>query len=332
MFVQAKTHAEIDVLRWLALLIVAGALALLLVGTAMGTDGVRPPGLLPPDAPTTPLPYPSSDQPQLESLRDPFGLAAELWKAIELQQSGNIDAAIATWEVIRLPHETEHWRLLMLGVAHMQNGNMPKALDALDDSKWRMPDNPLVYYALGLAALQQADVADEWYDALELDPFRLANYSPERVPMTRSMYRLAATMAFERAIELARYVDLDQTLLPAAWVLPEGNSHSVALMVPRVRDAVAVFHGERFEGRSHLGLALLHMERGGLKHSELHLDKAADLGEATGEEFRELAEQYETEGCSADAMRANLKAFAHGGGVASLQDAWHSFGKAMMGR
>jgi tetratricopeptide (TPR) repeat protein len=330
-FAEVKSHPELALLKWLALLVLAGALALLLVGTALGAKDVRPPGLLPPDIPAEPMPERSSDLPDMEMPRDPFGLAAELWKAIELQQSGNIDAAIETWEAVRLPRETEHWRLLMLGVAYLQRNDIDHAVAALEQSEEMMPDNPVVYYAFGLAAMQQAATADEWYDALNVDPFRLAAYPPTDVPLTRCHYRLIATMAFERAVELAPYVDLDETLLPAAWVIPEGRELSVALMVPRARDALKVFGGDRFEAKSHKALGWLHLERGALAHCENHFDRAADLGEATGDAFRELAEQYEEAGHPQDAMRANLKAFSHGGGAAALEDAWRSFGKALIG-
>jgi tetratricopeptide (TPR) repeat protein len=264
---------------------------------------------------------------------DRFGLAAEMWKAIELQKTGNIDEAVSMWEGMRLPRETDHWRLLMLGVAYMQNGNHKQAEEALNESKSMMPENPVVFYTLGLLWLGRADSADEWYDASGMDPFRLASTaSPDSVPLTRSMYQMAAMMAFERAVGLADKANLDQPLLPENWQVPDGNSTSVAVTTPRVRDALEVFEGDRFEGRSHLALGLMHMQRGGLEHAEKHLDSAAELGEPTGSAFHKLGQEFEKQDAASEAMRAHLKAYSHGGGAACLEDAFRQFGRAMIGR
>jgi tetratricopeptide (TPR) repeat protein len=256
--------------------------------------------------------------------------ASQLWRVIELQKTGNIDEAISMWEGMRLPRETDHWRLLMLGVAYMQNAEFEKSAEALEESQAMVPDNPVAHYALGLLLLYEAEDADEWYDASGTDPFRLA-VAPDRAPKTRSMHRLAAMMAFERAVALADRVNLNQPLLTAGWQTSDESVPLMLVAIPRVADAVEVFGGERFEGRSHLALALLHMHRDGLMHAEQHLDSAAELGEPTGRVFRQLGEKFEESNLPADAMRAHLKAFSHGGGAASLNDAWRTFGRLFSG-
>jgi len=333
MYIHARTRSGLELMKWLALLVVAGAIVLLLLGAALAAKANRPPGLLPHDvsAEPMPIPYRSSDYLDMKIQDDRFGLTADIWRALEFQQRGEIDAAIEIWQAVRLPAGTDHWRLLMLGIAYLQADRMEDATHALDRSKEMMPDNPVVYYAIGLVELQKANSADEWYDATSLDSFRMVSqHGTNRAPLTRSLYRLRATMAFERAIELARYVDMDQTLLPEAWVLPDEHVPSMALMVPRVRDALEAFEGDRFESRAHLALGLLYMDRGSFTETETHLDKAAELGEATGKAFRELALRLEQDEMANDAMRVYLKAFAHGGGATCVGDAWRAIERGLI--
>jgi hypothetical protein len=137
---------------------------------------------------------------------------------------------------------------------------------------------------------------------------------------------------FQRAIDLAENVNLDQVLLPAEWSVPDDHTLSMPVMTPCVRDALQVFGGERFEGRSHLALGLLHMQRGSLEAAEEHLDSAAQLGEPTADFFRQLGEQFDKEGLSGDAMRAHLKAFSHGGGIGCLEQAVKEFRDRLYGK
>jgi hypothetical protein len=113
-----------DFLKWLALVAIAGAMALLLASRAPATDATRPPGLLPPDVPASPMPL-ADNQDVIPP--DLFSPSLDIWKAIELQKEGNIDDALAMWNALRLPATTEHWRLLMIAVAHMQNGDEDEA-------------------------------------------------------------------------------------------------------------------------------------------------------------------------------------------------------------
>jgi hypothetical protein len=221
----------------------------------------------------------------------------------------------------------------MLGVAHMQNGDDHRSEELLCEAKSMAPENPVIDYALGLLWLGRADAADEWYDATGIDPFRLASMSPQdRVPRTRSMYQLSALMAFERAVRLADKANLDQSLIPDQRTVPGENARFLPITTPRARDALEVFGGERFEGRSHLALGLMHMQRGALDHAEKHLDSAALLGEPTGDAFHDLGKKFEGEDATSEALRAHLKAFSHGGGAACLQDAFEQFGRAMIGK
>jgi len=330
MYARVRTYPEMELVKWLALLAIAGALVIVLVSTAVGAELTRPPGLLPPELPASPMPLPSVNSDETNFAPGAVS-AVELWKAIQLQKEGNVDEAIALWETARLPSETDHWRLLMLAIAYMENGDNHRAEQLLREADSMAPDNPVIDYALGLLWLSQADAADEWYDASSLDPFRLTSTSSqESTPRTRSMYQLAALMSFEQAVKLADKVDLDQSLLGEGLTLGE-NERSKQITTPRARDALEVFGGDRFEGRSHLALGLMYMQRGGLKHAEEHLDCAALRGEPTGSAFHDLGKKFEEENAASEAMRAHLKAFSRGGGIACLEDAFEQFGRAMTG-
>ena len=54
--VKTHTHAEVDLVKWLALIAIACALVIFWVSSARGVEVARPPGLLPPDTPAIPMP------------------------------------------------------------------------------------------------------------------------------------------------------------------------------------------------------------------------------------------------------------------------------------
>ncbi len=337
MFTKAHAHTELEIVKWAVLVVLAGALTLLLAGTAWGKGSARPPATLPAEVEQSAVPMPM-DLPQIPmdavptpSVEDPFVVVSQTWNAIELQRAGRMDEAVEAWNRVRLPWETDVWRLVALGYAHLQLAEVDQAVAVLSEAKYAAPDNAVVHFAIGTLWLVKSETASEWPDAIDYDATRLVGGVPLDVaPNTRSMYRLAAVMCFERAVKLAHQVNLEEPLLPGAWMVPESDELAMPVATPTVRDLLSAFDGDTFEGRSHLALGVLHTERDMLEHAERHLDQAAALGQPTGAAFRDLGERLEHRGQFGDAMRVFLKSLSHGGGVNTVGEILDNAGKALL--
>lgn len=340
MFARTHVHAEMEAIKWLVLVILAGALALLLANTARGNEVTRPPvsserSQVLPEAdvarqlrPTMP---PSVVEIPAAPVEDPFVVASQTWNAIELQKAGRMDEAVEAWTRLRLPVPTDVWRLIALGHAYLQLADYERAAEVLCEAKYGAPDNAVVDFVIGTLWLAKAETALEWHDAPGIDASRFVAWQPmEIAPNTASMYRLAAVMCFERATKLAGQVNLDEPLLAGEWMVPESDELAMPIAAPTVRDLLSAFRADRFEGRSHLALGVLHTERDVLDHAERHLDQAAALSEPTGAAFRDLGERLEQRGHFGDAMRVFLKSLSHGGGLDTFGKALENGGKALL--
>jgi len=372
MLVQAHTHVEMEVVKWLALVVLAGAIALLVASTARGRENTRPPetsssGTVPiMNRSGTPMPtIPPVLEPRTMApptieipagpAEDTFRLASEIWNAIEFQKEERIDEAVEAWTRLRLPAETDVWRLVALGHAHLQLAEYEKAAEVLSEAKYAAPENAVVHYVIGMLWLAKAETALEWHDAPGVDTSRLAAWQPMDIaPNSKSMYGLAAVMCFERAVTLARQVNLDEPLLTIAgpttdefttdefttdelttqgltdWMVPGSGELAMPVVVPTVRNLLSAFDADSFEGRSHYALGVLHTERDVLDHAERHLDRAAALNQPTGAAFRDLGEKLEQREKYGDAMRMFLKSFSHGGGITTVGQALENAGKALL--
>jgi tetratricopeptide (TPR) repeat protein len=262
---------------------------------------------------------------------DPFVVASQVWNVIELQKAGRIDEAVEAWTRLRLPAQTDAWRLIALGYAYLQLAEYERAAEVLCEAKYAAPDNAVLDFVIGTLWLAKAETAFEWQDAPSVDASRLVAWQPlEIAPNTPSMYRLAAVMCFERATKLAGQVNLDEPLLTGEWMVPESDELAKPFAAPTVRDLLSAFGADKFEGRSHLALGVLHTERDVLDHAERHLDRAAALSEPTGAAFRDLGERLEQRGQFGDAMRVFLKSLSHGGGLDTVGKALENGGKALL--
>lgn len=252
----------------------------------------------------------------LPQVGDPFSTASDVWRAIEYQKEGRFLEAAEQWRAIRLPGEKDVWRKTALAMTLLNQGNVEQAAVELAEARGQWPTNAVVRYCTGVLRLMQAEQADEWYDAVGPMFLRLASYPPREIaPNTRSMFELAAKMEFERAVEMAPQVRLDEPLLPAEWTAPDDEELAMPMAAPMVRDVLTAGGMDQFEGKAHLALGELHMKNGSLAHAEEHLDRAALLGLPTGDLYQRLGESYEEFGLHAEATRAFLKAMSHGGGV-----------------
>lgn len=313
-------HSELEVLKWMALVILAGAIALLLAGPVAGDvatiKSTAPvPETLAPAAPDSSLPGQQTLPGEMSE--DHFAVTAIVWEALQQQRSGNLPEALALWREVQLPAATDGWRKVAMALAELQLGDLPQAAGTLAEARDEAPQNALVHYVTGILRLAQAERAEEWYDASGLDFTRLTSGPLDAVPNTRSLYELAAMMSLEQSVALTPEVCGDEPLVPETWTRTPDFEATMPLATPLVQDFLQACGLEQFEGRAHLVLAEGHRQRGSFTHAEEHLDRAAALGIPTGAAYRTLGDAYEEEGMSAEAARAYLKAMSHGREVAA---------------
>jgi tetratricopeptide (TPR) repeat protein len=286
------------------------------------------------DREPAPLPTEIEDK-QLERLATPLGslrfeepppvadLAIRVWQALELQHNQKYDQAITAWQGVDLPSDTSVWKQVALGQAYLATGEMDSAAEVLFEAKDLQSDNPVVHYFLGLLRLEQAYVADEWYDAVGPSGQTFVAFNPTDVaPNSKSMYQLSATMEFEEAIKLAPDVWADQPLVPTDWP-------TRAALAPTVGDLLLAVSADNFEAKAHNMLSYLYLERGLLETSEGHMDSAA-MGGLKVIGYTDLGEKYAEAGQRMDAARAHVKAMKHSPNKVeparkawdNLRDAW----------
>lgn len=283
-----QTH-HLELLRWLALLALAAALSLLAASEARGTPVERP---------TTPAPAP-------ESARDFDALA--LWQVLQIQRTGEPTEAIAAWQELALPEQSEIWRKIALGVSSLKAGKLADAEAFLLEAKGLDHEHPIVHYFIGSLRLQQAALAHEFYDRPISDVgTQLVSLA---VPLPRSLYLIAATMSFDSAIESGATLDESMPLVPIAWTVPSPYGLEMPMTTPTVADWLRAVDADNFVGRAHNRLGTLYLDRGSFASAERHMDQAAEL--AVDEEigYVELARQLGLAGHDEDARRVLLKAW-----------------------
>ncbi len=321
MFATRPLRLEWEIVRWVVLLVLATALALMAVRVAAGADLTLPrePALLPTDAIEAAQPMLTEGAP----LVDPN---VQLWTILGQHQAGLAEEALAGWQKIALPCETEVWRQVAMGMANLQLGNLEAAAEHLDQAEQMEPQNPLVHYYIAILRMDQARHAKEWYDAVGPMTVRLAAYRPrDVVPNTKGMYELNAMQEFEAAIAYAK--NLNPTLVLA---MPDYRTPATEPVVT-VNDLLPALGADKFEAQAHNMLGAMCLERGALEQAEAHMD-AAHAGQLTvifG--YRDLGAAYEHNGRHADATRAYLKGIGNDPGLMyPLQKALENIGKAVL--
>lgn len=307
MLAQRHMHLEWEIIRWIAILGLALAIALAVASlTAQSAEPLR----LPPQIDTWSAPLEvTPDLPGNSAFVPAQDVGIRIWALLDDQQSGRLDRAVEGWPLVPLPPEREVWREVALAEAHIAMGNLDSAASALDAAANLEPDNAVVHYYLGILRLEQAERAPSWYEPSLRQVIHLAAYGPmDVVPNSRDMYHLVAMGELEQAIVLAPTVALDDPLIPGHWP-------TSAALRPTVGDLLQALGADRFDAKAHNMLGYLHMESGALSEAEHHMDAAADAGMMVALSYEELGKAYEAEGHNLDAFRAYAKAAGHGGGL-----------------
>jgi tetratricopeptide (TPR) repeat protein len=315
MLVRPHTHQEVELLKWMLLLALAGALTLAFATSIAGANEARPPmdepTLLPTEIAQLAAPMSVEEEQQPVAEQD---VSMQVWQAIDAQYHEDFDTAIMLWEATQMPCETEVWKHVALGQAYLATDEIEDASAALARAEKLEPENPVVHYLLGVLRLQQAYLADEWNDAEGPRTMVLVAHPPlDVVPNTQSMYRLKAMMELEDAIKFASQLHLYKALVPDDWP-------TEAAMPPTVHDVLLAARANNFAAKAHNMLGNLYLDRGSLEQAEQHMDEAVagDLSVVYG--YSELAEKYENAGRHSYAMRAYMKAAQeHPGKIAPLR-------------
>jgi tetratricopeptide (TPR) repeat protein len=288
-------HLHLELVKWLAVLALAAALA---IAAATRMAGAQQP----PAEPLKPGLLPAT----IESWAQPMG---DVWQILEQHRAGDFGRAIHGWQTTPLPYETEVWRYVALAQAFVATADVDAAAEALEQALCLEPDNAVAHYYLGLLRLEQAELASEWHDAIRPLHTRLVARVPLQVsPNSKSMYKLAAMMELERAIELAPLVNDCQPLLPVGWTAQPASAATVG-------DLLVALSADRFEAKAHNVLSYLHLERGSAEAAEQHMDQAAALGLHIVYGYGDVGELYEQQHRYEDAARVYLKSMEHSRGI-----------------
>ncbi|MBC8353166.1 MAG: hypothetical protein H8E66_14310 [Planctomycetes bacterium] len=320
MLVRTHMHQEVELLKWMILLALAGALTLAFAAGTAGAKELRPPmsepALLPGEIAELAAPMGVEEAKQPDAQDD---VSMRVWRAIDAQHHKDFDTAIELWDAVQMPCETEVWKHVALGQAYLAIGEVDEANVALVMAKELEPKNAVVHYFLGVLRLQQAYLADEWNDAEGPRTMNLVSQTPrDVVPNTKSMYRLTALIELENAITFSPRLHVYKSLVPDDWP-------TEAAMAPIVHDLLLATHADNFVAKAHNMLGDLHLQRGSLEQAEHHMDNAVAGGLSVVYGYSELAEEYQNAGRHADAMRANLKASQEESGkIAPLRKAWEN--------
>ena len=351
MMSQRHMHLEVEMLKWLAVLALASALALVMASQAFGGErgfgdevgATRSiPGLLPSDMerlaePMRDVAIPA-DLDGSEPNEGEFAAGEDflsqwntrLWTVLDLHRQGQVEQAIEAWSDMPLPCESEVWRFLALGAAYLQCGQLDDAVAMLDAAEGLEPDNPVLHYYVGILRMQQAATTPQWYDATGETPARFVAWVPRKIaPNSKSMVELAAMTAFQRAIDTSVYLEQNRLLIGSD--VDGYQESSMSQMPPMVYDLLVAIGADNFEGKSHNMMSYLCLDRGWLDQAEQHMDRAAETGLAIPYGYGDLGERYELDGRPADAARSYLKQMAQGGPVvAPAQKFYDNLRKALI--
>jgi tetratricopeptide (TPR) repeat protein len=359
MFLRLNSQVFVkESLNWMLVVTVVAILSLLfgriLVG-AMPPTETEQPGLLPP---MEAIPMgPMMETPRTEKPRpNNLDVTLDLWRAMELHRGGKMEEALAAWQELQLPAESDVWRQIALTAAHLRLGQTDEAAEVLEALETAGADNPLVCYYKAIVLLTQAAEAPDLYDSVEITPIRLAAFNPEKTTPAATLYRLAAIRELEAAIRLADNVILEQPLVPPVMFVHLLNATAVGtgvdraaltmarnarparpyeptplpIDIPTVGHLLTAIAADNFAAKAHNMLGPLYLDQGLLDDAEQHMDAATEMGMNVLAGYRELAERYAAEGRHADAFRANLKDMAHGGGIVGPgRDAWRNLQKSL---
>lgn len=328
-------HHHWELGRWLGIVALATLLCLLLA-RALGAAEIadRRPALLPTEIHDWAQPMGESSsatlaaEPPLAELgRAEPQLAEPIWRLLELHRRRRHAEAIRGWNELTIPTEMEVWKQIALGQALLASDQFDDAEQALERALELRPKYAIASYFRGVLRLQQSYLAEEWPDYVPGRRTRLVTVTRPLVPpRTRSFYELAATQAFEQALESRSGVQWDEPLVPHEFA-------GMSVLEPTVRDLLAALGADLWEGKAHNALSYLYLERGALEVSENHMDRAVEEGLAVVYGYRDLGNEYQARGQHADAARAYLKAARfHSDKMGTTWDALRSLRDALLGQ
>jgi tetratricopeptide (TPR) repeat protein len=301
MLVSKQMHLHWEILKWLAIISLAVATAVALTSQlASGVDRspTPVPALLPVELSRSATPI----EREPVDLSESADVAMDVWQALEAHRQSNWELAVVMWEGISLPGEKQVWRHVAVAQAHLRMAQTDQAEAELESARQVHPENALVRYFAGLLRLQQAAVAEEWYEPAGAQDVVFVSHIPV-VPNTRAMYKLAAINELQAALTHAADVHADMPLVQA-------GAPTEAALLPTVGDLLLAIGADRFEGKAHNVLSSLYLENGQLDAAEGHLDAAYDLGMTIVFGYADLGESYRADGRHSDATRAFAKAIA----------------------
>lgn len=312
--------AQFELVKWIAIVILAVALAALFLAITTANPGDRlqalPPEVetwaepMPPEA-ALPEPVPMFPQ-QVEPPAAPDLLKINAWKAINHHRLGQVPDALQAWEKAPLPGELDLYRQVAMAAAWIEFGDLEKAAGALENARTFDANHPIIHYFTGLLRLEQAATALEWEDAVGPKKTMLVSYRAvpfDVVPNSRSMYRMIAGIELEAAINNADRVEMGLWLVPTfeptAW-------ERGMVLSPTVYDLLDALGAATFEGDAHHILAHLNLENGNADRAEHHLDQARELTVPIIFGYKDLGDLYTGQERFWDAGRAYLKAVETG--------------------
>lgn len=318
MIATRRMSLEVELVRWVLLMIAAAALILALATALGAADPLAAPQLLPNDMDVFAKPMasfaPRPFFPELPPIREfpPAEATDVLWQTLQHHQGGSVGEALAGWDRLQLAEGAEHWRALARGAAFLQAGDLKQANDQLLAARRIVPGHPPAAYLMGILRLEQAQAADRLPDALPRDFQRLVAYTPRG---EGTALRMLAMEELNQAISAAETIRLDQRLLA---IDPRDEE---AFVVPTARDLLAALGADNFVGKAHHMLFALHLDAGDLADAEFHLDRAAETGLAVLYGYQDLGAAYLAGGDYAAQQRvAGKDLIAHCPWAAALGD------------
>lgn len=228
---------EWELLRWLALITLAGSLLTIFATRASGEKAL--PGAassrLPPTAPAWPGPLrenPTAAEGSPGSLLPAPAIPGAdrslvVWRALELQRARQWDLAFEAWRLAELHPAAEAWRSVALGHIWRRQGQLEPAEKSLERALSQGPENAVVHYELGMLRAAQAERAFQWPDAQGEGGVYLASYAVAPAPNSRSTMRFAALAHFQKAIRYAPHLRPEQPLTAPAWAAAQAPHPTV---------------------------------------------------------------------------------------------------------
>ena len=303
MITTRQTQVETEFVHWVLLAILAWALVLIAASVIAAADPMAEPNPLPSDMMdvAVPMPMVETQKPYYPEPMPDYGMtaaeqAAQMWQTLEEARAGRSVNAIAGWERCELPDQTAHWKLVALGAAYLQAGDLRAAEVQLEAAQRLAPANAVVSYFMGVLRLEQA--AAEMQAPEGRNARMMVAIEPAR---QRATLKNEAIEHLHRAIAGAEMVRMDERLMAATM------ETEAVVPVPTVGDLLAAIGADNFVGKAHMMLFGIYLDRGELLAAEGQLDAAVAKGLAPLYGYQDLAEMFLVFDHPADAGRVAAK-------------------------